>query len=423
MEFRILGPLEAADDDGPVSLTGGKQKALLALLLLEASRVLPVERVIDSLWGEDVPESARKMVQIFVSQLRKQLPASLIETRAPGYRVLLDGHSLDLHRFEALRARGREAFAAGRPREAAATLAQALELWRGPPLAEFQEPFARQDSSRLAEQHLACLEERVDADLELGRHADLVGELEVLVHTHPFRERLLGQQMLALYRCGRQAEALEAFQRFRRSIRDELGIEPSARLKDLERLVLQQDPSLELADGGLAADAPVATAPAAATEADAPLPESRRTVTVLVADVTPASAPGDAEARRSLVHQMLRDASRELGRHGARVVPLGGARLLAAFGVPVAQDDDSLRAVTAAVALRSSAPTARIGLSSGEVVTGDPLVTGAPVDEAMRSQEAAAPGEIISATRTWRAVRHAVAAERRDGAWVIEISR
>ena len=421
MEFRILGPLEAADDGGPVELTGGKQKALLALLLLDVGRVISVERVIDSLWGDDVPESARKMVQIFVSQLRKQLPPGLIETRAPGYRVLLAGHTLDLNRFEALQTRGREAFVAGRPREAAAALAEALDLWRGPPLAEFQEPFAQQEGARLAERQLTCVEERIDADLQLGRHADLVGELEALVRRHPLRERLRGQQMLALYRCGRHAEALEAFQRFRRILRDELGIAPSARLKDLERLVLKQDASLDLADGVSAADAVAAAAPAPPTAADRPLPESRRTVTILVADVTPASAPDDAEARRSVVQQHLRDASRELGRHGARVVQLGGARLLAAFGVPVAQDDDSLRAVTAAVALRSSAPTARIGLSSGEVVTGNPLVAGAPVDEATRLQETAGLGEIISATRTWRAVRHAVAAEGKgDGSWVIE---
>src|SRR5262245_25800431 len=172
------------------------------------------------------------MVQIFVSQLRKQLPGGLIETRPPGYRCVLVGHVLDLHRFEALHAQGRAAFAAGRASEAAAALREALELWRGTPLAEFRAPVARQEGARLAEQHLTCLEERIEADLELARHADLVGELEVLVRRHPLRERLRGQQMLALYRCGRHAEALEAFRRFDRGLRDELGIEPSARLKE-----------------------------------------------------------------------------------------------------------------------------------------------------------------------------------------------
>ena len=422
MEFRILGPLEVADSAGSVRLTGGKQKALLALLLLHADRVLSVERLVDDLWGEAVPESARKMVQIFVSQLRKQLAPGLIQTRPPGYACALGGHSLDLHRFEALQARGREAFAAGRVQDASEAFREALDLWRGPPLAEFQEPFARQEEARLAEQQLACFEERVDADLELGRHADLVGELDALVRRHPLRERLRGQQMLALYRCGRHAEALEAFQRFRRRLRDELGIEPPARLKDLERLVLQQDVSLELVARKPESEIEerVDDAPTAAAPADVPLAESRRTVTVLVADVMPIDAPDDAEAHRARVHEHVRDATRALEGHGARVVQLGGARLLAAFGVPVAQDDDSLRAVTAADALRSLAPTARIGLSSGEVVTGDPLVAGAPVDEAMRLQEEAEPGEIVSAVRTWRTVRHAVTAGARDGAWLID---
>src|SRR5262249_38162110 len=160
--------------------TGGKQKALLALLLLHAGQVLPVDRIVDDLWGDEVPESGRKMVQIFVSQLRKQLPAGLIQTRASAYRCVLDGHTLDLHRFDSLYAEGRDATARGAAAEAADALRSALELWRGTPLAEFQEPFAEQEGARLVEQQLACREQRIDADLELGRHADLVGELDIL---------------------------------------------------------------------------------------------------------------------------------------------------------------------------------------------------------------------------------------------------
>jgi DNA-binding SARP family transcriptional activator len=245
VDFRILGPLEAIDDTTPVELTGGKQKALLALLLLHADRVVPVDRLIDDLWGDEVPESAQKMVQIFVSQLRKQLPHGLLRTRAPGYLVDLAGHRLDLREFARLHADGREALASGRVGEAAATLRRALELWRGAPLAEFEEPFARLEESRLAEQHLACLEECVDAELTLGRHAELVAELDALVRRHPLRERLRGQLMLALYRCGRHAEALDAFQTFRRMLDDELGIDPPPRLKELERLILRQDSSLD----------------------------------------------------------------------------------------------------------------------------------------------------------------------------------
>ncbi len=421
MEFRILGPLDAVDDGRPAVLTGGKQKALLALLLLHAGRVLPVERLVDDLWGDEVPESARKMVQIFVSQLRKQLPDGSIETRPPGYRLVLDGHTFDLHRFEQLHARARDELAADGAEQAAETLRQALDLWRGPPLAEFQEPFARQEAARLAELQLTCLEERIDADLDLGRHADLVGELDVLVRRHPLRERLRGQQMLALYRSGRHPEALAAFQRFRRSLRDELGIEPSARMKDLERLVLQQDASLELvleerqhAKGDAPARGQSAPAPADSLPA-----ESRRTVTVLVADVTPRDAPDDPEARRAVLHERLREARRELARYGARVVPLGAGRLLAVFGVPVAQEDDSLRAVAAALGLRALAAHVRVGLASGEVVTGDPVVAGVPVDEATRLQERAAPGEVRATARAWRAVRHAATGEQRDGAWHI----
>jgi DNA-binding SARP family transcriptional activator len=190
MDFRILGPLEARDEAGPVKLAGGKQKALLAVLLLHAGRVVPIDRLVDDLWGDEVPDSAQKMVQILVSQLRKRLPDGLLRTRAPGYVADLDGHSLDLGRFEALVEEGREARDQGRSGEAAARFRDALALWRGPALAEFEEPFARLESSRLEEQRLACLEERIEAELELGRHQQLVAELDALVRRHPHRERL-----------------------------------------------------------------------------------------------------------------------------------------------------------------------------------------------------------------------------------------
>jgi DNA-binding SARP family transcriptional activator/predicted ATPase len=246
VDFRILGPLEAIDDTGPVNLTGGKQKALLALLLLHADRVVPVDRLVDELWGEEVPQTAQKMVQIFVSQLRKQLPDGVLCTRAPGYRIDLNGHSLDLRRFDELVEEGRETLAQGRAEEAAVHLQKALALWRGPALGEFEEPFARLESSRLEEQRLACLEERVEADLALARHAELVGELDALVRRHPHRERLREQLMLALYRSGRHAEALESYQAFRRMLADELGIDPSTRLRELERRMLRQDSSLDV---------------------------------------------------------------------------------------------------------------------------------------------------------------------------------
>ena len=276
MEFSILGPLEATDDGASVDLAGGKQRALLAFLLLQAGRVVPMDSLVDGLWGEDVPESAPKMVQIFVSQLRKRLPRGLIQTRSPGYRLELEGHTLDLQVFEELHARGREALADGRLDEAARELRGALDLWRGVPLAEFAEPFARLEEARLVEQQLTCLEERVDAELALGRETELVAELEALVRLHPLRERPRGQLMLALYRCGRHAEALEAFQRFRRTLDDELGIDPPPRLKELQRRMLQQDRSLDLVS---TEHAPVPDrTPAAAASSPAPPmhAESRR---------------------------------------------------------------------------------------------------------------------------------------------------
>lgn len=266
MDFRILGPLQVMDDSGPVELGGRKQKALLAVLLLQPGHVVSTNRLVDDLWGEEAPGTAQKMVQIFVSQLRKRLPNGLLRTRAPGYLVELEGHTLDLRRFAGLEAEGREALEQGRPEQASARLRDALAVWRGPALAEFEEPFAHLESSRLEEQRLACLEERVEADLALGRHGELVAELDGLVSRHQHRERMRGQLMLALYRSGRQAEALETYQAFRRTLSDELGIDPSARLKELERRILQQDPSLD------AAPRPTEPAAGAAEEPPAPPP-------------------------------------------------------------------------------------------------------------------------------------------------------
>jgi DNA-binding SARP family transcriptional activator len=264
MEFRILGPLEAGDASGAVKLAAGKQKALLARLLLDADRVVSSERLVDELWGEDVPVTAQKMVQILVSQLRKLLPEGSLRTQPPGYRLDLDGHVLDLRRFEELTAAGRAALARGAAVEAAPLLREALVLWRGPALAEFEEPFAHVESARLEELRVACLEQRLEAELALGLHAETVAELETLVRRHPQRERLREQLMLALYRSGRQTEALESYQAFRRMLDEGVGIDPSLRLKDLERRILQQDPSLaaEPAPRPRVAAAAVAAAPA-----------------------------------------------------------------------------------------------------------------------------------------------------------------
>jgi DNA-binding SARP family transcriptional activator len=272
LEFSILGPLEVRADGQAIGTGARKEWALLAVLLLNAERVVPVDRLIDDLWGERVPGSAPKMVQIYVSQLRKQLPAGLIQTQTPGYRLALGEHLLDLRRFERLAADGREALRGGQPAQAAEMLHEALGLWRGTALAEFSEPFAEGERARLTEQQLACLEDRIDADLALGRQHELVAEVEALVRRHPLRERSRNQLMLALYRAGRHAEALDVYHSFRRLLDEELGIEPSEALKDLERRILRQDPSLALPPAPGPVRAPASLAPALAAPAAAPRP-------------------------------------------------------------------------------------------------------------------------------------------------------
>ncbi len=246
MEFRILGPLEVLDGDRAVELGGQRQRSLLALLLLHANQVVSASRLIEELWPEEASDSHAGALQASVSRLRKSLGsgAELLVTLPTGYVIKLAPEQLDLDRFERLVQEADDA----EPQEAAERLREALALWRGPALADFAyEPFAQAAIGRLEEVHLLAVEMRIDADLALGRHAALVAELDALAAEHPLRERLRGQLMLALYRSGRQAEALAAYQTARRVLVDELGIEPSATLQELERAILRQDPALELA--------------------------------------------------------------------------------------------------------------------------------------------------------------------------------
>jgi DNA-binding SARP family transcriptional activator/pimeloyl-ACP methyl ester carboxylesterase len=245
MEFKLLGPLEVGDGSTPIAIAGRKQRALLARLLLDANRTVAADRLVDDLWGESVPDSAQKMVQIYVSQLRKVLPGGLLQTRPPGYAVEVEPASIDLVRFEQLRREGEAAHAAGNAELATRRFDEALSLWRGDALAEFQEPFAQAETSRLGELRLACMEARIAADLDRGRHGELVAELEPLLTRHPLREGLRAQQLLALYRSGRQSYALAAYRRFRDLLADDLGLEPSPRLKELERRILRHDRTLD----------------------------------------------------------------------------------------------------------------------------------------------------------------------------------
>jgi DNA-binding SARP family transcriptional activator len=241
MEFRILGPLEVMDQGANVKLGGAKQRSLLAFLLLNPNQAISRDRLIDELWGEQPPDTARTALQVHVSQLRKALGRDVIVTQTPGYLIRVGDGELDLGRFERLVAEAHSA----PPEEASVLFEEALGLWRGTPLAELDVPFAHAAGARLGEQRLAALEQRIDADLALGRHAPLVPELEALVREHPLREHLRGQLMLALYRSGRQAQALEVYRAGRHLMDEELGLEPDAELQRLERAILNHDPSLE----------------------------------------------------------------------------------------------------------------------------------------------------------------------------------
>jgi DNA-binding SARP family transcriptional activator len=251
LEFRILGPLEVLEDDRPIPLGGTRQRALLAILLTRANEVVSRDRLIDELWGEALPRTALNTLQYYVSQLRKLLGSDRIVTRPPGYAIRVEPEELDLARFERLLEEGGDE----RVREA-------LALWRGPALADFAyDEFAQPEAARLEELRLTAIELRIDADLALGRHAELVGELENLISQHPLRERLRGQLMLALYRSGRQAEALDAYRSMRRALVEELGIEPSPTLQELEQAMLRQDRALDLASAAATPERSILVAP------------------------------------------------------------------------------------------------------------------------------------------------------------------
>ena len=241
MRFAILGPIEVHDGKTPLSLGGGQQRKLLALLLLQANRPVPSDRLIEELWGGRPPETAAKALQGLVSQLRKQLGAATVETVSGGYLVRIDDGDLDARRFEQLLQDARRLASS----DALATLHEALALWRGPALADFAyDDFARGEIERLEELRETCIERRIQLELALGRHDDLVPELEALVRKHPHRERLRHQLMLALYRSGRQADALGAYRDARRVLRDELGLDPGDDLQELQRAILAHDPAI-----------------------------------------------------------------------------------------------------------------------------------------------------------------------------------
>jgi WD40 repeat protein/DNA-binding SARP family transcriptional activator len=262
MQIRVLGHLEASVDDRPVAVGGAKQRAVLAMLGLEANRAVSADRLIEGLWGEEPPQSAAKMVQNYVWRLRTALAAdgvAEILTRGRGYELRIDPELVDVVRFERLVAEAGRAAAAGHPPDAAR---EALALFRGAPLSDLaDEPFAAAEIRRLEDLRETAAELAVDADLAAGRHQETLAEMEALLANHPLRERLHAQRMLALYRCGRQADALEAFHEARRLLVEEIGVEPGADLRGLHEAILRHDPSLELAPAELPRELDASAAP------------------------------------------------------------------------------------------------------------------------------------------------------------------
>lgn len=439
MRFQILGPCEAYQDGSPLPLGGVKQRALLAALLLDAGRVVSADRLIDDLWGEEAPFQARHNLQELVSQLRRTLRTAgtgeYIVTRASGYVIELAPGELDLHRFELLVSEGRESFSAGDATTAAAKIAEALALWQGPPLADLAfEGSAQQEIARLEELRVSVIEERIAVDLALGRHADIVGELQSLVSANPLRERFIEQLMLALYRSGRQAEALEAYREARQVLTEELGLDPSPALQHLEAAILVHDPELDpprVEEGGSAR--PPALEPSSDQQRTTSARMVRKTVTIVFSDLSISADLGeqlDPEAMRYVMERYFDEIQAVIVRHGGTVEKFMGNALMAVFGIPTIHEDDALRAVRAVVEMREvrdrlneefardrgATISTRTGVHTGEVVAGDPsagqrIVIGDAVNVAARMEQSAGADEILLERATHRLVRDAVSAE------------
>jgi predicted ATPase/DNA-binding SARP family transcriptional activator len=367
MEFLILGPLEVHADGRALDLGGPKQRALLAALLLDANRVVAFDRLVRALWDDEPPETAQKALQIHVSNLRKVLGRDRVETQSAGYLVRVAEGELDVQQFERLREEGRHA--------------DALALWRGPPLADLADRgFAQNEITRLEELRLSALEDRLEHDVEQGRHRDVLPELEALVHEHPLRQRLLMQLMLALYRSGRDAEALEAYQDARTKLVDELGIEPARELRQLQQQILQQDPAL---DPDRVPDR---------------LPTG--TVTFLFSDIEGSTARVEAIGAKAYAleleqhRRILREAFK---RHGGVEVDMQGDSLFAAF--PTAPGAVAA-AVEAQEGLADEPIRVRIGIHTGTPHLMTTGYAGLDVHRGARIAAAAHGGQIVISSAT-----------------------
>jgi DNA-binding SARP family transcriptional activator len=430
VNVRVLGPLEVAEGSRPLAIPGRRQRSLLALLLLHRNEVVASDRLLEELWVQQPSGRSPNALQAAVSRLRRALPAERLVTRPPGYLLRLEPAELDAERFEHLLADGRAALAEGDAEGAGELLRAGLSLWCGPALADFTyEPFAQAEIVRLEELRLEAVEERIEAELALGRQADVVARLESLIDEHPLRERPRHQLMLALYRSGRQADALEVYRATRAVLKGELGLEPGPELRELERRILVQDPALE----------PAGRPRPERVRAGTPM--KRKTVTVLACDL--ASSTGltetlDPEVLHELLARYAAAASKIVSAYGGAVESVAGDAVTAVFGVPALHEDDALRALRAAVDLRAGVAAlggelglpvqARLGIGTGEVVAGpagpgDGLVAGAAVTSAGQLVRQASPGEILLGEATRRLVSNAVRVERqgdrerRDEPW------
>jgi len=391
VDVRILGPFEVRNRDRALDLGGPRPRSLLAALVVSAGEVVSADRLIDDLWGESPPRSAGHLVHVYVSSLRKALAvdgaATRLRTRPPGYVLELGRDELDAWRFEDGAEEARRLFASGDPGGALAALDQALALWRGPPLASFTyDPFAQASIARLEELHASAREDRLEAKLALGRHQEAIAELESLLREFPFRERLRAHLMLALYRAGRQADALAVYRETRAALVGELGIEPSNDLRALEQAILRQDPALELHE----------PSPSRASIS------GRKLVAVLAAtagDLDPEASGRTLAFLRATLEDVVRA-------HGGSLEPSPIGDAVAFFGIPFAHEDDAVRAVRAGEAVRARLSSAdgdrdlgahvRIAVDIGEVIVEeDGTVNGDVVPRTLALCRAGRPGQIV----------------------------
>jgi predicted ATPase/DNA-binding SARP family transcriptional activator/class 3 adenylate cyclase len=400
VEFRILGSLEVVGDTGAgIAVGGNRERAVLALLLLSANRVVSSEALADDLWGEHPPEDPAHAIRVHVSRLRKALREAggdeIVVTQSPGYVVRVDPMDVDAGRFDSLVTQAREHLADGRPEQAATSLRIALGLWRGPALADVADaPRARAEAARLEEARLSALEDRVEAELSCGRHGQLVAELDALTRAHPLRERLWGHRMVALYRAGRQAEALRAYQDVRTILSEELGLEPAIALQRLEAAILRHEPELDWPPAGLPA--------LAASSGSAPIAPGS-VVTFLFTDLVGSTelldSLGDDEAEelRRTHFALLRQAVQDAG--GDEVKNLGDG-LMVAFASPLAAVRCSVAIQEVIAEHNRSVPErtlrVRVGLHAGEPIQTEEDFFGTAVVVAKRLCDRAEGGEILA---------------------------